>query len=162
MLHIPVLLLALLAGNRVAVPAVTNYVESPALAIGESVRAITLKLGEPENITFELVPNIHDPKMRDVRVTLQYDGLRIVALVALCCDKSLLESVRVSDPKWAPKLGVEWPSNEAAVRQLLGVADATSGTALRYAVESDVGTDTLTFTVSRGGVSAIEWQYNID
>jgi hypothetical protein len=162
MIGTSLLLLQLLSAAPPAESDVHAFLNAPITALGESVGSVTGKLGEPESVSFELTQNVHDPKMKDVHISLSYPGLRVTVLVVICCDKSLVESVRVSEPRWANHLGIVWPATADDARHQLGPPSSEKPASMLYKLENEVGTDTIRFELSGRAVSMIEWRYSVD
>ncbi|HUR79117.1 MAG TPA: hypothetical protein VM733_00020 [Thermoanaerobaculia bacterium] len=134
-----------------------GFLSQPKEILGTSIASVTRRLGPPEQTSFVLIASPHDPKMRNVRATLTYRGATITVLNVLCCDQSLLERVRVTDPRV-----IAFPETAKAVRERFGEPSQARGGRLVYRIENDVGIDTITFEVNGGRVRAVEWQYFVD
>jgi len=139
-----------------------RFLRLPLSALGKSIQSLTSKLGDPQTAKFQLLPNRHEPTMRDVRANLVFDGVSATVLIALCCEKSLLESVRLDQSVGAAVLGERLPVTSAEVQDRFGVPTMRSKSALIYEIPNDVGTDTVTFGLRRGLVTSVEWKYFID
>ena len=134
-----------------------GFLSQPKELLGTSIATVTRRLGAPAETSFVLIASPHEPKMRNVRATLEYPGITVTILTVLCCDQSLLERVRVTDPAI-----LEFPRTASAVRAQFGKPAQTRADRLVYHVENDVGIDAITFELDGGRVRAVQWQYFVD
>jgi hypothetical protein len=152
----------LLLSGPAFVDSLTAFMRAPEERLDATIQNLTAALGEPSEISFSLVQNIHDPKMRDVRATLGYPEGQVTVYFALCCNTSFLERLRVNDPRWAEKLGVRWPRDAEDVRRRFGKPLRETPREIRYEVENEIGSGIVTFGLDRRLVKWVEWEYPID
>ena len=137
--------------------ALHDFLFAPRDLLGVTVYSVTRRLGEPERTSFELIESPHDPKMRNVRVTLVYPGVPVTIVNVLCCDSSFLERVRLTDRGL-----LAFPETERAVRERFGEPRQSRADRLTYKIENEVGADTIAFELENGRVRAVEWAYFLD
>ena len=137
--------------------ALNDFLFAPRDLFGVTVQSVTRRLGEPERTSFELIESPHDPKMRNVRATLVYPGVTVTIINVLCCDSSILETVRLTDRSL-----LAFPETGRAVRERFGEPHQSNAERLTYKIENEVGADRITFEFEKGRVRTVEWQYFLD
>ena len=149
-------------GESAAAAPIVDFLRLPTAACGDSIATMTAKLGPPVATRFEFVPSVHEPTIRNVRAKLVFRHVQATLIIVLCCNKSVLETIRVDRAAGESVLGQVLPARAVDVENRLGRPTLRSPTKMVYKIENEVVTDTVTFWLDRAVVTHIEWRYFVD
>jgi len=160
-------------GGRAAEDVAQQSAETPVeaffrfgpVAYGETRAELAQRLGTPDSITIDTVPNKHDASVTDSVFTLHYAGIAFEVYRATYDGRELLAAVTVTDDRHLrPESPLRLGLPESEVRLLLGEPDAATEDGLSYHCSTcdAAGYDQLELQLGRSGLRRITLHYWLD
>ena len=120
------------------------------------------KLGEPESVETERVPNRHRPQQVDTLRTLHYPGLTITVYDATALDKSLVTDVKITSPAYEASDGLRVGMSRQGALERIQNATWVSGDTLVSNLDDKGPPVELIVTFDGDEVKALAWHFYID
>jgi hypothetical protein len=121
---------------------------------------VSLK-GNPVSEEVEPTENPHVEGQMDEWHTVKYDGCQVTYYRVVPEKRNILSSLELKSPKVQLPLGLHVGVPKSAVLHALGKPTTAEGELLVYEC-GDPYAQTVSFTISKGVVMAINWEYEID
>ena len=119
--------------------------------------SITLKLGEPRQVTRRTEPNRHDPSASNEIVQMHYDGIDITLLKTP--QKVFVTDFVISSPKVLVGDAFKVGTSGSRLKEL-GDGRIEQGRRCYHNLEAY--DDSACFTIRDGIIAQVEWHYEID
>ena len=126
------------------------------------MRDVTRQLGDPLSADITTIPNPHDRVIPNVRAVYTYPGFKATFVIAVCCDRTLLQDVAITDLRDLRKLGIAVPASRQAAVATFGKPARVVDGELTFVLDTELGSDSVSLRYRDGKLSGISWRYFID
>jgi hypothetical protein len=127
-----------------------------------SIAAATKLLGEPLSTRISEVENRHERRIPNVKAELNFPGLTVTYLIVICCEKTVLSEVAVTDVAALQKISAVVPRTRAEAVRAYGKPSRSEGDSMVFQVANDVGSDEVTLAYEDDRLSSVRWRYWLD
>lgn len=127
-----------------------------------SISATGQLMGEPLSTGIREVPNQHERNIPNVEATLSWPGMTATFVVAICCEKTLLRQVVVTDLDQLKRFSINVPRSRSAAIDRFGPPSRADASKVAFEVPTEVGANEVVLRYEDRVLTAVVWNYFID
>jgi hypothetical protein len=140
---------------------INSLLISPIKNIGQNCKSVKTKLGTWISLKTKTIANQHEVGQIDRLHTIKYDGLILTLYEVVKYKKEMLISVKMvkNYPGILPELiGMK----KEDFKSRFGAAVHVEGNAYKYAVQDEIGENSVSFKFENNILVGIDWSYYLD